>query len=65
MGDQMGVHLREGSKGLCVPGSEGKHMVSVSLGVSDTEDKRRKRSSVGHCILSPSTLCEVFLALCL
>lgn len=42
LGDHMGVHLREGPKGSCVPGSEGKHMVSVSLRISDTEDKRQK-----------------------
>lgn len=42
LGDHVGVHLREGPKGSCVPGSEGKHMVSINLGVNDTEDKRWK-----------------------
>lgn len=42
LGDHMGVHLRDGAKGSCVPASEGTHIVTVNLGVSDTEDKRGK-----------------------
>jgi hypothetical protein len=39
-GDHIGAHLRDGPKGWCVPASEGKYIVTVNLGVSDTEDKR-------------------------
>lgn len=42
LGDRMGVHLIEGPKGLCMPSSEDMHVVTVNVGVSDTEDKRWK-----------------------